>query len=120
MLVLRNIISWKILLAPLGRRYAKGLSEGPGETKLIRISYGFSHILDSHACELEKLGSLGHAVLEEQLLRTKTDMPLHKLAQVAAADAAESGDVFHRNIIVKILFNKVCGFFDIGIGQPFS
>ena len=74
--------------------------------KLIRVPDGISDVSDRQGGEFQKLAGLGHAIGDQKFLGRFSDSIMKDFSEIAAVQPAECGDIFHRNIILEILFNK--------------
>ena len=85
--------------------------------QLARIADGIADVLDGQLCQLQKFCRFGHAVLDQEFLRAFAHCVPEDFAEVTSVQIAECRDIFHRDIILKILFDKGGGFLDIEVPQ---
>ena len=74
--------------------------------KLIEVAHSAADIPHGQLSQLQKLRGLGHAVADQKLLGTLSQGIPENLSEVASVQIAESCNIFHGNIILKILLNK--------------
>lgn len=83
--------------------------------KLIGIAHQLSNLTHGHLRELEKLRGPVHPVVDEKLLGRLVQFIPEYLTQIAAVQVTEYRNIFHRNGMSVILFNKAYGFPDVEI-----
>lgn len=72
----------------------------------IRVADCVRNVLNRELGQFQKLCSLDHAVLNEEFLWSLTECLTEDCSEVAAVEPALCGDILHRNIILKVLFDK--------------
>ena len=85
--------------------------------QLIRIPDHISDIIDIKLRQLQKLGCLLHPVTHQKFLRRFPDRVTENFTEITPVQTAESCDIFYRDIILEILFNKRECLFYIKIPQ---
>ena len=88
----------------------------------IHISHSVGNIPDGQGRQAQKLCCLGHPVGNQKFLWCFSHILPEDLSEIAAIQTTEIRNIFHRDIILKILFNKGNRFLDIEILQsvPFG
>ena len=92
--------------------------EGTGKMKLAWIAHGVAYISDGQLRQLQKFRGLGHAVINQKFLGAFAKGIPEYLSEIASVQTAESCDIFHRDIILKILFNIRDGLLNVKIAHP--
>ena len=95
-----------ILISPVFRRNSVKVLECSGKMQLVCVAYSTSYIFNGKLRQLQKLPRLCHAVGQKKVLGRFADSIVEDLSEIAAVQAAESGNILYSNIILKILFNK--------------
>lgn len=113
-------IGFFLFISPVSGRNAVYIFEGAGKMELIWVAHRVSDIRDREGGKLQKLSGFGHPVGNEEFLRGFPHRIVKNLSEIAAVQTAESGDILHRDIILKILLDEGKRFFDIEIPHPVS
>ena len=79
----------------------------------IFVPYGAADITYRESRQLQKLSRFCHAVADQKLLRGAAGTGAENSSQITSVNTAHSGNIFDRNIILEVLFNKINRFFDI-------
>ena len=85
--------------------------------ELVVIAYGLADIADGQLGQLQKLGGLCHAVIQQKILRSPTDCIFKNLPEITAVQAAVICNIFHGDIVLKILFDESQSLVDIEIPE---
>ena len=104
-------------LAVFSGRNAVYILEGAGKMQLVRIADLSRDLSDGHARFFKQLGCTGHAIVQQVCLRAFPYRIPEYLAEVAAVEPADGGDLLNGNIPLIIPVDKDQGFLDIEIPQ---
>ena len=88
--------------------------------ELVVIAYGLADIADGQLGQLQKLGGLCHAVIQQKILRSPTDCIFKNLPEITAVQAAVICNIFHGDIILKVLLDERKRLLNIEIPQAVS
>ena len=85
--------------------------------ELVVIAHGFADISDGQMRQFQKFCGLGHAVIQQEILRSASYGIFEDLSKITPVQAAVICDVFHGNIILKVLFNESQGLMYVEITE---
>ena len=83
--------------------------------QLVFVANGISNIRDGKRCHLEQFGSLCHAVADQKFLWRFSYRTVKDLSEITAVDTAKSRNIFHSDVVLKILFNEADRFLYVKI-----
>ena len=86
--------------------------------QLVLISHGGSDIRDGERSKFQKLPRLYHAVIHQKLLRGSPHGVAKDLSEIATVDTAYAGNLLDRDIVLKILLDKIDRFLNKLVTHP--
>lgn len=98
---------------PFPRRTSMYVFESPGKVQGVSVPHGVGDIADGQSGQPEKPHCFGHSVGYEKFLRRFAQIFTEYLSEIAAVQAAEIRDIFNRDLVLEIVFDKREGLFDI-------
>ena len=91
--------------------------EGPREVQLIVVADKGRDLADGQPRLLQQLGGAGHPVVQQVGLGAFAHRPAEHLAEIAAVEAADLGDLLDRDIALEVLLDEGQRLLDVKVAQ---
>ena len=94
-----------VLIPPFSGGNAVVVLECSGKVHLVGIPHCQPNIPDRKTGQLQQLRRFEHAVIQQEFLWRFPQCFLENFAEISAVQSADTGNIFNRDLILKVVFN---------------